>query len=227
MAAPSGGAGLPGAGQYPNLDPTIAKQMAALNAASISRMANNRPSNATALPAGGASSAPYLGNLASMGQPADSFNALNNSPSTAAPGSIPGGGFSSQPHHQQQPSAGHGSPPQAGAPFDPAMAHNAQRQQAVQMQQVQRQKTKGFLMSLANVMAQRGSPLPPPLTGVAYPAGYDVSKSPFTSLDIPQEGIVRIAGRDVDLFKLWSTVVQQGGGCAKVRMALRFAAVFR
>lgn len=57
-------------------------------------------------------------------------------------------------------------------------------------------------------------PLPPNLTGVPYPNGYDPSNSPWKNLEVSTNdiGAIRLAGRDLDLFKLWGTVFQNGGG---------------
>ena len=82
------------------------------------------------------------------------------------------------------------------------------------------QRRKQFLVGLGNVMLQRGVPLPPQLTGVPYPQAYDPTGSPWRSLDISNVdvGVVRIAGKDVDLYRLWAFVTQAGGS-AKVRRA--------
>ncbi|KAI0348643.1 hypothetical protein BDW22DRAFT_1404472 [Trametopsis cervina] len=79
------------------------------------------------------------------------------------------------------------------------------------------QRKRNFLQGLGNIMIQRGIPLPPQLTGVPYPASFDPSGSPWRTLDVsPADiGVVRLASRDVDLFKLWA-LVQQGGGSTKV-----------
>ena len=76
------------------------------------------------------------------------------------------------------------------------------------------QRRKQFLYGLGNVMLQRGVPLPPQLTGVPYPATYDPSTSPWRSLEISNTdiGVVRLAGKEVDLYKLWALVQQAGGG---------------
>ncbi|KAI0079582.1 hypothetical protein K474DRAFT_1591869 [Panus rudis PR-1116 ss-1] len=83
-----------------------------------------------------------------------------------------------------------------------------------QQQQQQQQRRRSWLSGLANVMVQRGTPLPPPLTGVAYPATYDPSTSPWRTLEVSSTdlGILRVAGKDVDLMKLWGLVIQAGGG---------------
>lgn len=84
--------------------------------------------------------------------------------------------------------------------------------------QQQQQRKKQFLYGLGNVMLQRGVPLPPQLTGIPYPPAYDPSTSPWKSLEVSNQdvGVVRIGGKDVDLYRLWGTVLQSGGS-AKVR----------
>lgn len=79
------------------------------------------------------------------------------------------------------------------------------------------QRKRSFLHGVNSVMLQRGVPLPPQLTGVPYPPTYDPTNSPWRTLDVSTSdlGVVRLAGRDVDLFKLWA-LVQQAGGSAKV-----------
>lgn len=83
-------------------------------------------------------------------------------------------------------------------------------------------RQRSFLGSLGALMVQRGTPLPPQLTGVPYPAGFDASKSLFNVLDVsPTDfGTIRLTGKDVDLFKLW-TLVFQSGGMAKVEYSRR------
>lgn len=85
------------------------------------------------------------------------------------------------------------------------------------MQQSHQQRKRNFLHGLGSVMLQRGIPLPPQLTGVPYPTSIDPSTSPWRTLDVSSSdiGVVRLASKDVDLFKLWA-LVQQAGGSAKV-----------
>ncbi|KAI0824277.1 hypothetical protein BC628DRAFT_1323107 [Trametes gibbosa] len=76
------------------------------------------------------------------------------------------------------------------------------------------QRKRNWLQGLATLMVQRGTPLPPQLTGVPFPPSYDPSHMPWKSLEVsPTDiGIVRLAGRDVDLYKLWGLILQAGGG---------------
>lgn len=74
-------------------------------------------------------------------------------------------------------------------------------------------KQRSFLLGLANVHLSRGSPLPPALTGAPYPHNYDPASSQWKNLEYSIEmGVFRLAGKDVDLFKLWGIVSHLGGG---------------
>jgi SWI/SNF chromatin-remodeling complex subunit SWI1 len=82
-------------------------------------------------------------------------------------------------------------------------------------QQPQLQHKKQFLNGLASV--HRKDPLPPALTGIPYPAGFDPTQSRWKSLEPSQTepGSVMLAGKPVDLYKLYAAV-NAGGGWAKV-----------
>ncbi len=82
------------------------------------------------------------------------------------------------------------------------------------MQQSLNQRKRSFLNGLASVQAQRNTPLPPSLTGVQYPPGYDPATSPWLRLDVSSTelGTIRLAGKDVDIYRLWALVLQNGGG---------------
>lgn len=83
---------------------------------------------------------------------------------------------------------------------------------APQQQNSQSYKNRqaGFLSGLARVMIQRNTPLPPAITGVQVL--YDPATSRWKHLEPSSEvGSIRIAGRDVELFRLWQVVVQAGG----------------
>ena len=76
------------------------------------------------------------------------------------------------------------------------------------------QREQGFLQGLHNLMAKRNAPLPPALTGVPVP-NYDHSTSPWTAIEPGSEvGSFKLAGKDVNLFKLWGLVFSHGGGQA-------------
>ncbi|KAF9229460.1 hypothetical protein BS17DRAFT_688881 [Gyrodon lividus] len=77
---------------------------------------------------------------------------------------------------------------------------------------IMKQKQRSFLTGLANVHISRGSPLPPILTGVPYPPNYDPETSPWKTVECANDiGAFRLAGKDVDLLKLWGIVLQLGG----------------
>ncbi|KAH7921783.1 hypothetical protein BV22DRAFT_1049359 [Leucogyrophana mollusca] len=187
--------------------------MAALNAVGVQRMAIGRSPAASASqnPGGGTTPAPYLGGMSS------SFNQAN--------------GLAGVPHDtsavnpmQFNPPSGHqapGYPPQFNANptantsfLDPSMSQPGLTHR--QPQNVN-QRQRGFLMSLSNVHVRRGNPLPPALTGLPYPPNYDPTNSPWKSIECsPTDvGVFRLAGKDVDLMKLWMLVFQ-AGGAAKV-----------
>ncbi|KAJ3517378.1 hypothetical protein NLJ89_g540 [Agrocybe chaxingu] len=100
--------------------------------------------------------------------------------------------------------------------LDPTMAQpNIPRNQPPANSLKHRQQ--GFLTGLANVFAKRGQPLPPSLTGIASP-NYDPTTSPWSLIESSEVGTFRLAGKDVNLFKLWGLVFQQGGGAAVTNM---------
>lgn len=193
---------------YFNLDPSqAAKQMAALNAASQARIANGRsalPSAAT--PSGGTNSGPYLGGITSInhttGQTSNSHDPLSNNSLT---------GHSS---------FNHGLPPTPNSATsfpDSSMSHpNPAARNLLHPNASAKLRQQGFLHGLATLMIKRGNPLPPALTGVPYPPGYDPTTSPWKIIEpSPTElGSFRIMGKDVDLFKLWGLVFQAGGAAA-------------
>ncbi|KAF7784441.1 transcriptional regulator family: AT-rich interaction region [Agaricus bisporus var. burnettii] len=182
---------------FNNLDPSQAKQMAALTAANNARMAtNSRPPSS--MPVGnGASSGPYLGGITPAG-----YSSTKNDLLPAANG-----------HANFQLPNNHGvsqTPNSAvNASFlDPPMSQPSA--QAASFKQRQHQ----FLNGLANVMARRNTPLPPSLTGIPSP-NYDPNTSPWSYIEPSNEvGSFRLAGQDVSLFKLWGLVMQHGGAQA-------------
>lgn len=180
-----------------NLDPSAAaKQMAALNAASQARIASNtRPSAST----GGTSSGPYLGGINSVNYP--SGNDLLGSSNNA--------------HANFQMPNSHGvpqTPNMAGSFIDSSMSQANPRNST--QGNTLKQRQQGFLHGLASVMAKRGNPLPPSLTGISAP-NYDANKTVWTMIEPSSEvGSFRLAGKDVPLFKLWGLVFQAGGGPA-------------
>ncbi len=198
-----------------NMNPNTAKQFAALNAAGLARRAQaTRPSP---LP-GGPTSASFIGGaLSSVNQ--------QQSPSPA-PGHEPLSALSSQGRLSLQaqsmnqpivPNQPTNFNPSSADPFMSQAGQQLVRQRQPQQQSQQLQHKKQFLSGLANVHLARKDPLPPPLTGVPYPVGFDPTQSRWKSLEPSQTepGSVMLAGKPVDLYKLYATV-SAGGGWAKV-----------
>jgi SWI/SNF chromatin-remodeling complex subunit SWI1 len=185
---------------YLNLDPSqAAKQIAALNAASQARIANSRPAPQLNL-SGGTNSAPFLGGINSTNYAAANHDLLPNS--SASHTTFP------MPHN-------HGLPPTPNSAsfLDPSMSQPSVAARNPQHPSTSlKQRQQGFLHGLANVMAKRGTPLPPALTGVPVP-NYDPATSIWKGIEPSSEvGSFRLAGNDIDLFKLWGLVFQNGGG---------------
>ena len=77
-----------------------------------------------------------------------------------------------------------------------------------------KQREQGFLQGLATNFAKRGHPLPPALTGVAFP-NYDPTNTPWSIVEAGSEvGTFKLVGKDVNLFKFWGLAIQQGGAQA-------------
>ncbi|KAF9015307.1 hypothetical protein BDQ17DRAFT_1340827 [Cyathus striatus] len=192
---------------YFNLDPSqAAKQMAALSAASQARIATNSrgPQPALSSPVSGTSSAPYLGGINSPSYPAANPDLLTSPANPHANFQIPN-------THPMSPAPPH-SP--ANSFMDPTIAQQGPVRNPPHNPAGLKQRQQTFLHHLANFMAKRGIPLPPALTGVPTPS-YDPANSHWSIIEPSTEvGAFRLAGRDVDLFKLWGLVVQQGGGSA-------------
>jgi SWI/SNF chromatin-remodeling complex subunit SWI1 len=133
---------------------------------------------------------------------ANLFGALPVHPTFQAPNNIP------IPQQQQQLSSNPGN-----SFMGDSNIAGPNRQPLPQSTLKHRQRV--FLNGLASVMSAKGSPLPPTLTGVPDPR-YDPVNSPWKVLELSTElGAFRLAGKDVDLFRLWGLVFQ-GGGHAKV-----------
>lgn len=173
--------------------------MAALNAASQARNASRSAPSI----AGGTSSGPHLGGI-SPGHNTNNHDTVCRSPPLSHPHLTiriytsqllqPGAFVDNQAMSMPRP-----TPPTG--PANPSV----------------KQRQRNFLTGLANMMASRNTPLPPALTGVPYPPNYDQSKPHWQGIETSQTevGVFRLAGKDVDLFKLWGAVFQAGGG-AKV-----------
>jgi SWI/SNF chromatin-remodeling complex subunit SWI1 len=171
----------------------IEKQMLALSATSLAKMANPSAPNRSSL------QSPSLGHQ----QSGPNYFGGNSHPSETQVTS----------HDFTNGFAHSASPMSSIAPSsfpDPGLRPNPQQMQMLQ-------KRRQFLHGIATVMAQRNTPLPPQLTGVNHPS-YDPSTSVWKMLEIsPTEpGLLRIAGKDVDLYRLWGLVFQNGGAM-KVR----------
>lgn len=68
-------------------------------------------------------------------------------------------------------------------------------------------------------MAKRGAPLPPQLTGIPSPT-YDSTNTTWGIIECSKEvGSFVLAGKDVDLFKLWGLAIQSGGGQSVSRVS--------
>ncbi|EPQ60847.1 hypothetical protein GLOTRDRAFT_118924 [Gloeophyllum trabeum ATCC 11539] len=196
--------------QFYSLDPSAAaKQMAALNAANLAKMTNRS--------APGGTSVPFLG-TSSINQPnllsRPDASSSGHDPNSISNPTIPLFNLQAQPHHATSPPNNTIFP---GTPdsqmTQPGLPPHAN---ALMLQQQQQQKRRNFLQSLAHVHNVRNAPLPPALTGIPS-ANYDPSTSPWKALDISSNdvGVIRVAGRDVDLFRLW-TAVNGAGGAQKV-----------
>lgn len=140
------------------------------------------------------------------------------------PGNYPAGGFDSMSgsisgQASFQMPIVHGSPPLNSALpsfLDPSMSQsNSGVRNAAQNGSSLKQRQQGFLNGLASVMAKRGTPLPPALTGIPVPH-YDPNNTPWKIIEpsTTELGSFRLAGKDINLFKLWGLVFQQGGGAA-------------
>lgn len=197
------------------MNPNAVKQFAALNAAGLARRAQTtRPSP---LP-GGPTSAPFLGGaLPSVNQ--------QQSPSPA-PGHDPLVAMSSQNRLSLQAQTMNQQPvsnqpanfsPSSSDPFMSSVGQQPVRHSQQQLNPQHKAKQRQFLHGLASIHLARKDPLPPALTSISYPPGFDPTHSRWKSLESsPTEvGSVMLAGKPVDLYKLW-VAVSSGGGWMKV-----------
>jgi len=223
------GMGTPG--MFHNLN--LEKQMAALNAANIAKMANRSAPGSAQSPQ---SSSGYFGGNSLLHQSNGSMTAPNltiPSPSDQHLQSSSLSDFSAQ---QQGGGPGlanfqHNMNVQLPNTMSIGMSTSAGSQNAfpdpnnrstpAPTQQVaQMQKRRQFIQTLGSLMVQRGQPLPPALTGVPIPAGMDPNASPWRNLEPSQTevGAIRLAGKDFDLYRFFGIVFQNGGGM-KVRIS--------
>ena len=222
-------------------NPSLEKQMAALNATNIAKMANRSAPGSAQSPVLAQSSSSYFGGNPLLYQSNGNMSASNMSipsPSDQHLQSSSLSDFSAHPNQQQ----GGGPPlalfqqnmnaqhpnsmsiatptsagPQNAFPDPNNRSTPVPNQQVAQMQQMQ--KRKQFIQTLGSLMIQRGQPLPPSLTGVPIPPGIDPNASPWKNLEPSQTefGAIRLAGKDFDLYKFFGLVFQTGGGM-KVRI---------
>jgi hypothetical protein len=68
-----------------------------------------------------------------------------------------------------------------------------------------------LLRMIAELYNRKGTPLPPALTGVQTPA-WNPATSPFRFELGSEKGVIKLAGEDVDLFKLWQILFASGLG---------------
>jgi SWI/SNF chromatin-remodeling complex subunit SWI1 len=202
-----------------NMNPNAVKQFAALNAAGLARRAQTtRPSPLPGAP----TSATFLGGaLPSVNQ--------QQSPSPA-PGHDPLAALSSQSRLSiqaqsiNQQSVSNQPPNFSSSSSDPFMSSVGQQpvRQSQQQQQFGQHKAKQrqFLLALASIHAARKDPLPPGLTGIPHP-GFDPNQSKWKSLEpsSTELGSVILAGKPVDLYRLW-VAVSSAGGWVKVSTIL-------
>lgn len=190
-----------------NLDPFTAKQMAALQATSLAKAGNRSVPGATS----GATSAPYFGGMSTNqtqlhsrpdSQDSHAFPPLPDLQAPIPPMNV-------RPFLPSDPLRLH-SPPPPFSPQPPPQNNHAMQQELV------RQRKRSWLQGLATLMAQRLMPLPPQLTGVPFPPNYNPLDMPWKSLEVSHTdlGVIRLAGKDVDLFRLWGIVLGYGGGQA-------------
>lgn len=197
-----------------NMNSAAAKQFAALSAAGLARRAHtNRPSPLPGVP----TSASFLGGgLPSVSQHQSPSPAPGHDPLSAL---SPQGRLSLQAqslaHHQPVPNQQGNFSPSSSDPFMSSAGQMPIRQSQQQLNP-QHKKQRQFLVTLANFHLALKDPLPPALTGVQYPPGFDPTQSKWKLLESsPTEpGSVLLAGKPVDLFKLWAAV-NTGGGWAK------------
>ena len=214
---------------------SLEKQMAALNAANLAKMANRSAPGSAQSPVLAQSSSGYFGGNSLLHQSNGNMTAPNMaipSPSDQHLQSSSISDFSTHPAQQQGPGSGlsgfqqnmNVQPPhtmsistpsstgQQNAFPDPNNRSTPVPNQQAQMQQMQ--KRKQFIQTLGSLMLQRGQPLPLGLTGVPIPPGIDPNASPWKSLEPSQTevGAIRLAGKDFDLYKFFGLVFQNGGG---------------
>lgn len=183
---------------FNNLDPSQAKQMAALTAANHARIAANSRPPPSMHAGGGTSSGSYLGGITPAG--------YSSSKQDLSSASVNG-------HANFQLPNGHGAPQTPNSAVNTSFLDPPMSQPSAQAASL-KQRQHSFLTGLANVMTKRNTPLPPTLTGIPC-NNYDPNTSPWSYIEpSPEIGSFRLANQDVNLFKLWGLVMQHGGAQA-------------
>jgi SWI/SNF chromatin-remodeling complex subunit SWI1 len=226
------GMGTPGIFHNPSLE----KQMAALNAANIAKMANRSAPGSAQSPVLAQSSSGYFGGNSLLHQSNGNMTGLNLAIPSPSDQHLQSSSLSDFSGHPSQQSGGNpalaafqqnmnvqppnnmsittptSAGPQNAFPDPNHRSTPAPNQQMAQMQQMQ--KRKQFIQTLGSLMLQRGQPLPQALTGIPIPAGIDPNASPWKNLEPSQTevGAIRLAGKDFDLYKFFGIVFQTGGG---------------
>jgi len=194
-----------------------AKQMAAFNDPSRVHITNSRSALA---PGGALSSGQFLASGPSLNQQNNNASSIGHDPSAMPP-------------NFQLPNHPHHAIPSTNFPLvDPSIAQSnmtLRPSQSAQNTHSNAQsmflRQRNFLSGLANVMARRGVPLPPALTGIQ--SNFDPNNTPWKIIE-PSPGLIgsfRLAGKDVDMYKLWGAVFQLGGGakvCQGIIILIRF-----
>ena len=216
---------------------SLEKQMAALNATNIAKMANRSAPGSAQSPVLAQSSSGYFGgnslphqsnnNMTAIPSPSDqhlqssSLSDFSSHPTQQQPGGPGLAAFQQhmnvQPQNTMQIGMSTSAGPQNAFPDQNNRSTPVPNQQATQMQ-----KRRQFIQTLGSLMVQRGQPLPQALTGVPIPHGIDANASPWRNLEPSQTevGAIRLAGKDFDLYRFFGIVFQNGGGM-KVRISSR------
>ena len=215
-------------------NPSLEKQMAALNAANLAKMANRSAPGSAQSPVLAQSSSGYFGGNSLLHQSNGNMTAPNMAIPSPSDQHLQSSSLSDFSTHSSQHSGPNlanfqqnmniqppnnmsiGTPTSAGPqnafPDPNNRSTPVPNQQTAQMQQMQ--KRKQFIQTLGSLMLQRGQPLPQALTGVPIPPGMDPNASPWKNLEPSQTevGAIRLAGKDFDLYKFFGIVFQNGGG---------------
>lgn len=189
---------------FNGLDASSSKQLALLNATAQARAAH-----AQAAVTAGQTSANFIGGTDGGPRPDNTF------PSRAH--QLPAAAALASSYNMQQSGTPGSAPGMAQQSPTPAMGASARQQLTPQQQQqmamIQKQRRIAFLQNLSRTYASQHIPLPSSISGIEAPPDPNaVFPSPWRDLEPASEpGGVKFAGRDVDLFRLWSMVLSAGG----------------